>query len=321
MSINKEEFIKWAEKNFDSVIIHGDQIKLNSIFIEDKKNHLWVSIEKNAYHCWKTDKSGNLYDLVVKKSKYTYQEAMDLIGDNNELRKLEKRVEDFFNKKQEVVVKKTNKISFPEHVYKISELEKNNKFRIRAEEYLKSRCIDSDLFVCTFGEYCNRIFIPYYDKNGNLIYWNSRSLSDKGIRYLGPRNSGIGKSDVVYMTTWNTNKLYLTEGEFDALSLFQCGLNGCAIGGKEVYDKQLEIIKKYQICICFDTDKSGGQALNKVGKNIASKVKDLSFVRPPEGYKDWNCMLVKCGKNVMKTYIEMNEKYISQDTFNKLRIL
>ena len=93
-----------------------------------------------------------------------------------------------------------------------------------------------------------------------------------------------------------------------------------ACGGKIVSEKQLEILKNYEICICFDSDKSGQMALNSIGKYIASKVKDLSFVQPPEKYKDWNKMHVECGENVIKKYIEKNEKEVTLGTFCRLKL-
>lgn len=315
--INKEDFIKWTEDHFENVSIHGDQIKVNSIFTDDYKGKLYISTEKNAYHCWKTDKSGNLFDLVMKRTGCTYSEAIELISDNNAIRKLENRVHQLFEEKP----KKEPKILLPNHVYNIFDLDPSDNYRIIAEKYLTSRKLPVEKFlVCKAGEYKMRIFIPYYDKSGSLIYWNSRTLKDDPLRYRGPENEGIGKSDVLYMTNWNAKKIYLTEGEFDALSLFCCGFSGTACGGKSVDDKQIEILKNYQVCICFDTDKSGGDALNKIGKKIAGQVKDLSYVRPPEKFKDWNKMLVECNENIVRKYIEINEKIVSQSTFDRLKI-
>ena len=32
IAISPSKFITWAENHFDSVVIHGDEVKLNSIF-------------------------------------------------------------------------------------------------------------------------------------------------------------------------------------------------------------------------------------------------------------------------------------------------
>jgi DNA primase len=184
--------------------------------------------------------------------------------------------------------------------------------------------------VCTTGKYSNRIIIPYYGPNGNLIYWNSRDMATESkLRYMGPDSEevGVGKGDVIYMESWpKSGKVYLTEGEFDAMSLTKSGLHGGACGGKALTDKQLELLRPYSICICFDTDKSGETALNKIGdKLISSGIREVSYVRPPVDSKnpqkkmDWNKMLVELGERIVELYISTQEKPFTYWTSKILR--
>lgn len=333
--IDYQIFLKWAEKTFENVKTSGNEIKINSIFADDNKNHLWCNPSKNAYHCWKTDRSGNLFELVSIVDKVNYQEAVDLLKSNIELKMLEEKVKKFYKDKIEIIKPKNLKINLPDNTYLISNLDKTNKYRIVSENYLAKRNLSiKGLYFCVAKgnskkDYSNRIIIPYYDFNGSLVYFNSRSL-DKSttLRYMGPDKDeyNVGKSDVLWVSNWGANKLYLTEGEFDAMSLIMCGFDSSACGGKELYDKQLDFlygygteqVRKYKICVAFDRDKSGLAALNKVGNYLLANGKETTYVFPPKKYKDWNEMLISEGANVVKAWIISNEEIFNQYTSIKL---
>jgi len=322
--IDYDTFLQWAEEHFDPVIISGDEIKINSVFTDDNKQHLWANTSKNAFHCWKSEKSGNLFELVCEVTGCSYPDAISLLSNDNSLRTLEAKLDKFFSDK-EVIVKPKSTLVLPLNVTPISELTSPHKEI--AEKYLSDRKIDiGNLMYCTSGQYKNRIVIPYYGPDGTLIYWNTRDVTGKSkVRYLGPdAKSGVGKGDVVYALEWPRagSKLYLTEGEFDALSLNQCGLNGAACGGKALVTKQVELLRPYSVCICFDTDKSGEVALHKIGdKLIESGIRDVSFVRPPLDAKkmDWNRMLLEYGEKILALYVTSHEKPFTYWTSKMLR--
>jgi DNA primase len=315
-------FRNWAEDNFENVTVSGDEIKVNSIFTDDRGQHLWCNPSKNAYHCWKSDNSGNLFDLVSQVSGCTYPEAINLLSDDNELRALEDRINQFYNEKEEKEVVIPN-LSLPPDTFEIKNL--IDKYRQPATNYMKSRDLPIDgLFFCINGKYKNRIIIPYYDAAGTLIYWNARDIfGNSKAKYMGPDNKvGVGKGDVIYMSSWPKagSKIYLAEGEFDAMALSKCGLHGAACGGKVLGDKQLELIRQYRICICFDADKSGMDALNKIGdKLISSGIKEVTYVQPPVTFKDWNNMLVNCKEKVLNAYVSCHEKPFTAWTSTTLR--
>jgi DNA primase len=338
--INYETFLRWAKDNFDNVSTSGSEVKVNSVFIEDFHQHLWCNPSKNAFHCWKTDKSGNLYELVCLVNKCSYKEAAKILGIESELRLLEERVDKLFQKKEtfhgETSLKPSpisKEIELPLYTVPIQSLDANHQLRIYAEAYLKDRCLSpEELFICTGGEYRNRIVIPYYSPTGSLIYWNARDLTGKAkAKYRGPDDDkfGVAKKEVLWMSKWakSGTKIYLTEGEFDAMSLAECGFIAGAVGGKNLHATQIELlhvkqyqlVKSYRICLSFDADKSGKEALNKIGWNLLRNGITVSYVRPPVGFKDWNEMFVKKGKEIVQLWIATEEKLFTQDTPNLLR--
>lgn len=323
MSIDFDKFLAWAESRFDDIIVKDEEIKINSIFCEDYKRHMWCNPSggKNkyphgVYHCWKTDQKGTLVNLVMQVDKCSYEDALDILdGADIRLSDLEKRVEEIFDKKTVVVEQPKNNLDIPSGCFLFDDLPSSNYIKKHAIEYLKSRKIPTDnLYICTSGRYKNRILIPYYDKEGNLIYYNGRYIGNEGsnLRYLGPpKELGIGKSDVLYAPSWpkENEKVYITEGEFDAMSLYICGFNSVALGGKVLSEKQFSMIKNTQPVLSFDSDSAGGDALVKIANFLLSKgITNIHYVRPCKEFKDWNGMLVNKGENVVRNYIKMQEK-------------
>lgn len=322
--IDQDKFLSWAKKHWgDDIVIKGDQILLNSPFVEDYKHHLSCNCNPkgNKHHtpyggfrCFKSETKGTLIRLVMEVEKCTEEEAFEILGSGTtSLASLEEKLAEMMGKKNKFVEEPViSGLNLPPYTYKFDDLPSNNLYRQLAIEHLQKRKIPIDgLMVCVKGKYRNRIVIPYYDAEGKLIYYNCRILDDKEPKYMGPgKESGVGKLDVIYMKKWiDKGKLYVTEGEFDAMSICLSGLNSAAIGGKELSDKQFKYLKPYIPVICLDGDKAGGNALLNIGNKLKKNgMKEVFFVRPPIGIKDWNELYIKHGINVLRAYILKNEK-------------
>lgn len=336
--VDFDSFIRWAEERFTGqVVVKGKEVRINSIFAEDHKYHLWCSPsggkhhrEDGCYRCFKTDKRGTLLGLVMLVDSCTYSEAKDAISCGGApLHELERQLDEMFEQKQVIESKPTAKvIDLPPETYLINDLPGINRNRQSAERYLSGRKLSTDnLYICVAGKYRNRIVIPYYNRSGNLIYFNARSIGKSDLRYLGPEKEiGVGKGDVLFVPRWPEPavKIYVTEGEFDALSLFNCGFNSAACGGKFLTDTHVELLRHYRVCLALDTDSSGLQAVIDMGNKLISLgIRSVTYVRPPSQVKDWNELLCEYNDNIVRHYVEKFEKpyddWTGQDlTFNRL---
>jgi hypothetical protein len=342
MSVDYDSFLDWAYDRFgeENIKIRGDEICTHSFFakekgIEDHKYHLWMNpsggkkqLEGGAYRCWYTNRMGCLISLVSEYDRISYDEASELICDVPPLRVLEKRVHDFFRQKEQnhtPIVEDIPPQSVPEYSFLIEKMSATSFYRQRALDYLNSRKLPAKgLYVCTEGKYKNRIIIPYYDKNGELVYYNGRTLSDNPdtLRYMKADNPLMDQTKVLYFTHWPRpgRKIHICEGEFDAITLAMSGFVGVACGGKELSPDQVELIRPYIPVLCFDTDGPGRYALRDHGNKLLSEgFSNVSYVRPPVGYKDWNALLVKRDSDVIKEYINKHEKTYSSWTETVLR--
>jgi hypothetical protein len=340
MNISAEKFIDWAESHFDSVIVHGNEVHLNSIFTDDKKHKLWCNVKGGkkgqpaCFHCWKTGTKGTLISLVMLVDQCDFETAVETLGGGNILlRNLEQQLKEFFhNKYSPKAVEEEEEVSttlaFPPYTRLITELPSYNFHRVQAEVYLFNRKLSiNGLMIATGGTYRHRIIIPYYDREGKLIYFNCRHMGNKEPKYLGPpKELGVGKDDVLYVPVWPSadNKIYLTEGEFDAQSIYCSGqktgqmLYAAAFGGKNLSEKQTEMIRPYQPVLCLDTDKAGKEGLAKMGMVLRANGMRPQFVRPPKIYKDWNAMLQKVGSEGLVYYLLKNEKPLSEEALLRL---
>jgi hypothetical protein len=330
MSIDFDKFLCWAESRFDEVVVKGDEILVNSIFCDDKKRHLWCNpsggktqSENGVYHCWKSEEKGSLVGLVMLVDKCTYEEASETLNASSAggLGDLERRVNELFENKTdpEAHAPEVTGLSLPSDCYLFDELPSSHRLRNDAEKYLKSRKIDTgNLLVCTSGRYRNRVLIPYYSREGGLIYYNGRYVGDSGSnpRYLGPpKELGIGKGDVLYVQKWPSKgeKIYITEGEFDAMSLFQCGFTSAALGGKAMSEKQMNMIRDFRPVICLDADEAGSGAMPKIaGQFFSSGITNVNYVRACKEFKDWNGMLVEKGEKILRHYIKTQERQYNE---------
>lgn len=349
MNIDRDNLIEWIEDKFGDIQVNGDEIKIHDPWWinenggKDNEFKCWINIDKQCYHAFKSGETGSLLKLVAETENCDWDEAVEIIGGQESIRSMEKRLMTFLNnpKPEPIIDEKVKapkvEVQFPEHTMTIQD-NMHHPIARWAAEYLQSRNIDySNILVCTSGEYYNRLVIPYYDKNDSLIYFNTRSLSNKSkLRYKGPKKEefNIGKADVLWIKRWPKigSKIYLTEGEFDAMTLTQCGLYAAACGGKSLSPCQSQMLSDYKIALSFDADKAGEDVFN-ISQSLLAKGQlymngdhRISIIRPPAKYKDWNKFYIEIekiapgkGKDTILKYIERFEKKCQEDTMARMQ--
>ncbi len=333
MSVSFDAFLHWCEDRFDgNLVVNGDEIRINSIFTEDQKHHMWCSPsggkhhrEDGCYRCFYTEQVGTLVGLVMHIDQCSYNEAKEILSGEIPIGELEDALHKFFEEKQTTttIIPKEDLV-LPEGTVRVDEVPE--PLCSKVQSYLNARKLPIEkLLYCHSKDYSNRfrdrLVIPYYDKTGKLVYFNTRAIGKKGDRYKFPnKNIGVGKGDVLYTPHWppSQSKIYLTEGELDALSLYTCGFNGFACGGKSLTDSQIDMIKNYQVCLSLDADKAGKNGLVQMANALLAVFVKLSYVRPPKIYKDWNAMLIASKPEIVKGYIKKCEKSFDPLTLQQL---
>lgn len=331
MTLNPDKVLEWVEKHFDDIKVKGNEIKVNSIFCDDRKRHLWINPEGGkkhrpygVYRCWKTDNKGSIVKLVMLVEKCSFEEALEILeAADISLVNLEKQVEAIFYPEEDLPKPTAIEgIALPPGTQFIDDMSPDNPMKLMAEIYLLKRKLPTkNLAACDRGDDKDRIIIPYFDREGKLIYYNGRSIGRSKLRYKGPDISiGVGKEDVVFIPEWPElgSEINVAEGEFNALSIYYSGkatnipMYSAACGGKSISEKQIEYLRPYKINLCLDTDKAGKEALKKMFYDFRRKGISCHYVRPPEKFNDWNNMLIHLNEKLLVYYILRNRKPLDE---------
>jgi DNA primase len=298
MNLPKSIYQNFLETNF---IIKNtsdpDEVRINSIFCEDKKYHLYFNLSNGLFTCFKSSVSGNIYDFVnyyldIPKnqviyylienydSEHTQEEKEQIIkSSNNNLNELLSKTIWFKNKKLGI-------------------------FGRQALNYLLKRKV-SEEYINQWGycfepgyEFDRRIVIPFVE-NKDIIYAITRSI-DK-IEKLRYKNvTGLDSKEFVfnYDKIINTKPLVICEGVFDAISVSEypatC-LMSADIGKIQISKIANKGVSK--IIWIPDNDETGKRTLKRnINKTILHYPPSLNLenyiFNIPKEYKDFNEYLI-----------------------------
>lgn len=161
--------------------------------------------------------------------------------------------------------------------------------------YLETRGIPRHIakaFNLGYDDFTDSITIPLFDKDGKCIMLMKRSVTEHA--YMN--TSGANKTDSLFglsIVYEKMNKLvnkpylFIVEGPFDAIRMWQHGLPAVGIMQAAISEKQLNLVRKLpfnKIVIATDNDQAG----NAVADKLADKLKDKEVYRLvfPKGVKD-----------------------------------
>ena len=170
-----------------------------------------------------------------------------------------------------------------------------------AKEYLLGRGFNEETishFMLGFNQKTGRVVIPYPGTD----YTIERAISDQAEKkYLYPTGESI---PIFMIKDGQSDYFYITEGQLDALSMYQVGAkNVIALGGGSYHliEELLETTKIDGAVIVADRDpeekreKDGLTPGERTAQNIEKTLTDHKIksviVYPPEGFKDSNDLL------------------------------
>lgn len=150
------------------------------------------------------------------------------------------------------------------------------------EELIISGLINKDgNFVFTY----HKILIPYIE-NHKITYLRGRCIDTKGkfSKYIGLSNFAGNLSPKRFYnieTLRNINpgdKLIICEGEFDSMIMEQEGFIAVGIPGvTNIPEKQIQLIKDFDLYVAFDNDDAGKDAMQRFVKLINKPIKAIKL--------------------------------------------
>jgi len=200
-------------------------------------------------------------------------------------------------------------ISFPKGTLRIGHPEFVD-YQVKLVKYLLARRISIDSYPFYFNledRFNNRIIIPYY-RNGNLIYWQARSIEpDAKRRY---ENAPVSKDAVIFnmdlLNNGSDAPLFVSEGVFDSLICKGVAILGSKLNAAK---RQLLSTSRRRLIFIIDKDENGA----KLGLEALSNGWEIVFV--PDGAPDVNKCAERFGaiwtvNELMKTVTSGDEAYL-----------
>lgn len=163
-----------------------------------------------------------------------------------------------------------------------------------------------------------RLMFFITDITGKPIGWSGRKLyeNDQRGKYVNSKDGVLfDKSSSLYHLSAAKKQsgvektVYVAEGQFDVAALTEAGMvNSVASSGTAFTDKQGQILRRLvtedgKIVFCFDGDKAGRDAVEKVFKNIPLIHGQAFVVSFPEGLDPCDFRL-KHGNDGLRDFVE-----------------
>ncbi len=278
----------------------GKHLKALCPFHTEKTPSFYVMPEKDSFACYGCNKFGDIFTFIQEIENLSFLDAMNFLIDKFNIpidrRKSSHTVKkDLYAGINELVLKyyRANLFDTPEGK-KAQEYLKNRGIQPNTidhfslgyapngwdglQNYLKKQAVDVqqslDLGLLikndagrVYDRFRGRIIFPIFAESGTVIAFGGRTIFDEPNKYLNSPDTPLyKKSNHLYGFNLTKNAIrekkfaILVEGYFDAVSLFQHGVeNVVASLGTALTESQIYLLKRFseQIYIFYDSDSAG----------------------------------------------------------------
>lgn len=304
-------FIKKEFPGAISAYRDGDRsFRVNSIFIEDDRRHLYIFAKGGGYRCFKSGNYGpfeKLVRIVKNLGRISDERVRQYILKNyhrvttSEVRDMVDRIkENSYDRPERRVLKR---IELPKGIFFLN---KKTELSKKFFEYLYGRGL-TDKHIKKFrfcyavsGKYENRVILPVFDKS-RLVYFTSRDITDlkKSLKYLHPHidevgGNGTGMILFNYDFVNKDDTVVVCEGPFNCLmDVNNSDTKLVAVFGKTILQgqlKKLEAKEVGKIVLAYDNDKyfknSTIRSINFIKNNTNIPVEVIDWSRYPDVEKN-----------------------------------
>lgn len=233
-----------------------------------------------AAHCYACGFHGDIFDLYAKRDRISDEEArqrvMEKYGNaQQQPRRIERRTQQPEQPREQAQ-------DFTAYIEASAAAFKGSP----AETYLAGRGITAETaaaYRIGYDQSKNAVVIPYPQEN----YYITRSIEGKAYR------KPTGTTEPLFnAAALQADRVFITEGQLDALSIIQAGGAACAIGGGGVHKLDGAEIKG-KVYIFADNDEAGGRTANNIRETLKQNGVRSWIIRAEDGSKDANELLQK----------------------------
>lgn len=193
-----------------------------------------------------------------------------------------------------------------------------------------------------YSPFEDRIIFPIQDYLGKVCAFGGRTLRSHDTRpkyYNSPENAYFTKGSLLFglsqakQTLKESNEAFLVEGYMDCLALHQEGFTQTvATLGTACTQEHILLLERYcgQVCVIYDADKAGKQALARLARQCWNNKLELSVALLPEKEDPASLLEKKLSltyylgqkKDILSFYLDhVSEGFFKKTTEEKLAIL
>lgn len=282
-----------------------------------------------GWHCWNCGRHGNFIEIYSIMKGISYDDAKKEIFQKWKKDDVERQYRNksaFGKPKEKKEVEEENFNWIRKKCYSIFDrkVDEKNRYINALRKFIISRKINIEyiLYICYEGRYRNRIIIPIFNENRDIIYFQARRIPKT---MLDPKyDNPIAPKELCILNRHRfdrTKSIIVHEGLIDA---FMVGDQGTSCLGKEVSENLLIELLKFtdkDVIIALDNDSEAYKALAKfMEKNkYARKVKYFLYPAQFKEHDDINSIVRS--NNVLNVYELITQNSVSYSTaYTKLSI-
>jgi len=278
-----------------------------------------------GWHCWNCGRHGNFIEIYSIVKGLSYDDAKKEIFKYN--KKSIKKQMGTYKKRPVPIKKEIEEDNFNFIKEKCYTLKDDNRYVNALKKFYKSRRIPKsyEIYICYSGKYRNRIIIPIFNENKNIIYFQARRIPGTSIepKYDNP----VAPKELCILNKYKFDKnknIIIHEGLIDAFMVEDHQGTSCL--GKEISNdliKELLNFTNKNVIIALDNDSEAYKALAKFMKknDYAKKVKYFIYTSDFRDKEDINSYVVRKEQGI-NVYELITQNSVSYSTaYTKLSIL
>lgn len=286
---------------------------------------LTVYDETQSFYCFGCKAGGGVLDFVKDYYNYDFNEALEFLAEKAgvQLNHIDPSI---YRKKKAKIQQNQRQLDTTK--------DKMVKTENTGKNYLLKRGFNQETinaFQLGYSDSNNTIVIPIHDGMGKVVGFSNRFL-DEGVepKYKNSRNDDVFNKGELLYNLYNarkelTDNLYVLEGYFDVMSLWQSGFKSAVGVMKDALtEQQAKIIAKLckgrqykaskTIVLIPDNDSTGIKSVEKNKKLLIEEepTLDIRVAIPEYPHKDMNDILMAEGEAGIK---ELMEHTVAADYF------
>ena len=374
-----EQTIELVRSSADIVEVIGSYIELKKKgrnffglcpFHGEKTPSFSVTPDKQIYKCFGCGEGGGVINFLMAIDTLSFIESVEKLADmynikietsatdkrtknlRDQLLEINKLSANYYSEqlnKNEVIKKYLYQRNFNDEIITLFQLGYSDKSSSKLLSFLQDQKFSSEALKKSglfsdgqrgyFDRFFSRLIFPITDKNGDVIAFAGRDLTNKKniAKYINSIETPIyNKSKTFYGLNLSKDfirkekYIILVEGYFDLIRLYQHNIkNVVAISGTSFTDLHASIIKQYSknIIIAFDGDSAGKKAAIRTGYTLLKNDINPKILSIPDGMDpdDWvddggpNLFIESIKKS--KTVINFNCDFLKFEEKNDIALI